>query len=184
MSPTGRRHSPAHGYTVRQQQNGGMAKKSGGTPAMSALTAAGVSYSVLQYELGNQAQGWGTEAAQALNIDPARVFKTLMVSADGRLRVAIVPVSGNLDLKAMARACAAKKAELADPQDAQRATGYVLGGISPIGQKKAHETVIDDSALEFDTVLVSAGKRGLDIELRPQDLVAMTRATVATIRAT
>lgn len=160
-----------------------MATKSGGTPAISALTAVGIPFSVLQYELGDQAQGWGAEAAQALDIDPARVFKTLMVSVDGRLRVAIVPVSGNLDLKAMARACTAKRAELADTQDAQRATGYVLGGISPVGQKKAHETVIDDSALEFETILVSAGKRGMDIELRPQDLLAMTRAAVARIRA-
>jgi Cys-tRNA(Pro)/Cys-tRNA(Cys) deacylase len=110
------------------------------------------------------------------------VFKTLFVSVDGRLVVGIVPVSGQLDLKAVAAAVGGKKAVMADPADAERATGYVVGGISPIGQKKAHPTVLDESALGFETVYVSGGRRGLDLGLSPEDLVGVTRATVAPIR--
>jgi Cys-tRNA(Pro)/Cys-tRNA(Cys) deacylase len=124
---------------------------------------------------------YGTEAATALGLDPERVLKTLFVSVDGRLVVGIVPVSGQLDLKAVAAAVGGKRATMADPAAAERATGYVVGGISPVGQKRAHPTVLDASALAFDTVYVSGGRRGLDLGLSPGDLVRVTGATVAPI---
>lgn len=127
------------------------------------------------------APSYGTEAAQALGVDPARVFKTLMVDVEGRLAVGIVPVSGTLDLKAIAAALGAKKAAMADPAAAQRRTGYVLGGISPLGQRLPSPTVLDSSALALATVLVSGGRRGLDIELAPADLVRLTSAVTAAI---
>lgn len=127
------------------------------------------------------AASYGTEAAEALGADPEKVFKTLMVEVEGRLAVGVVPVSGNLDLKAFAAALGAKKAAMADPAAAERRTGYVLGGISPLGQRQSSPTVIDDSALAFDTVLVSGGKRGLDIELAPADLIRLTSALTASI---
>src|SRR5699024_1188340 len=119
--------------------------------------------------------------ADVLGLDPARVFKTLMIDLDGELAVAVVPVSGSLDLKRAAAALGAKKAQMADAATAQRATGYVLGGISPFGQKRAHRTVIDQSALDHPTVFVSGGRRGLDLEVSPADLVAQTRAVTAAI---
>lgn len=122
------------------------------------------------------------EAAEVLGFDPSRVFKTLMVDVDGRLAVGVVPVSGNLDLKAMASSLNGKKAAMADPAAAERRTGYVLGGISPLGQRQASPTVIDDSALRQETVLVSGGRRGLDVELHPMDLIRLTGALTATIR--
>jgi Cys-tRNA(Pro)/Cys-tRNA(Cys) deacylase len=121
------------------------------------------------------------EAAEALGADPARGFKTLLASLDGGLVVGIVPVSGQLDLKALARALGGSKAVMAEGAVAERATGYVAGGISPVGQKRAHPTVLDDSALDHATILVSGGRRGFDIELSPHDLVAITRAVTATI---
>jgi Cys-tRNA(Pro)/Cys-tRNA(Cys) deacylase len=124
---------------------------------------------------------FGLEAADALGIEPDRVFKTLLADADGDLVVGIVPVTGMLDLKALAAAVGAKKAVMADPATAERKTGYVVGGISPIGQKIALTTVIDETAELFDTVFVSGGKRGFDIELTPADLVAVTRARFAPI---
>lgn len=127
------------------------------------------------------AASYGTEAAEALGTAPEKVFKTLMVEVEGRLAVGVVPVSGNLDLKAFAAALGAKKAAMADPAAAERRTGYVLGGISPLGQRQASPTVIDDSALSFETVLVSGGKRGLDIELAPADLIRLTSAVTAAI---
>jgi Cys-tRNA(Pro)/Cys-tRNA(Cys) deacylase len=127
------------------------------------------------------AQSYGAEAAEALGIDPSRVFKTLMVDVEGRLAVAIVPVSGTLDLKAMAAALGAKKAAMADPAAAQRRTGYVLGGISPIGQRQPSPTVLDSTALGLDTILVSGGRRGLDVELAPADLARLTGAITAPI---
>ncbi len=127
------------------------------------------------------APSYGTEAAQALGMDPARVFKTLMVDVEGRLAVGIVPVSGTLDLKAIAAALGAKKAAMADPAAAQRRTGYVLGGISPLGQRLPSPTVLDSSALALATVLVSGGRRGLDIELAPADLIRLTSAVTAAI---
>lgn len=156
-------------------------KPARGTPAMVALSAAGVSFTARPYEHDPAAGSYGLEAAEALGVEPERVFKTLLVSTDGRLAVGIVPVTGQLDLKAVAAALGAKKATMADPAAAERATGYVVGGISPVGQKRAHPTVLDASATAFETVLVSGGRRGLDLELTPGDLVAVTGATVAPI---
>jgi len=161
-----------------------MAKKAraaGGTPATVALTAAGIAFVVRSYEHDPRTTSYGEEAAEALGTDPARVFKTLLASLDGALVVGIVPVSGQLDLKALARALGGSKAVMAEVAAAERATGYVAGGISPVGQKRAHPTVLDASALEHDTILVSGGRRGFDLELAPGDLVAVTAAVTATI---
>jgi Cys-tRNA(Pro)/Cys-tRNA(Cys) deacylase len=160
-----------------------MAKRSaGGTPATVALTRAGVPFTLHSYDHDPRAASYGLEAAAALGLDPARVFKTLLVSLDGSLAVGVVPVTGQLDLKALARALGGSKATMADVVEAERATGYVAGGISPVGQKRPHPTGVDASALEFPTVFVSAGRRGLDLELAPADLVRVTSATVAPLR--
>jgi Cys-tRNA(Pro)/Cys-tRNA(Cys) deacylase len=156
-------------------------KTAGGTPATVALTAAGIEHTVHAYAHDPRSTSYGLEAAEALGLDPARVHKTLMASVDGRLTVAIVPVSGQLDLKALARAVGGSKAVMADPAVAQRVTGYVVGGISPIGQRRPHPTVLDESALDWPTVFVSGGKRGLDLELAPTDLVRITGAITAPI---
>ncbi len=124
---------------------------------------------------------YGLEAAQALGLDPAQVFKTLLADVDGALTVAVVPVDRTLDLKALAGAVGGKRAAMADPAAAERATGYVVGGISPLGQRRRLATVVDVSALDFATVLVSAGRRGLDVELAPGDLVRLTGAVTAAI---
>jgi Cys-tRNA(Pro)/Cys-tRNA(Cys) deacylase len=154
----------------------------GGTPATVALTRAGVPFTEHPYEHAPSASSYGLEAADRLGLDPARVFKTLLAALDGRLVVGVVPVSGQLDLKALAAALGGKRAELAARTDAERVTGYVVGGISPVAQRRAHPTVVDDSALLFDTVYVSGGRRGLDIGLAPQDLVRVTHAVLARIR--
>jgi len=160
----------------------GRAKQgSTGTPATVALTRAGVAFEARSYEHDPAAPSYGLEAAEALGVPPARVFKTLLVQGEGGLAVGIVPVDRQLDLKAVAAALGAKKVAMADPAAAERSTGYVVGGISPIGQKRALPTVLDDSALAHTTVLVSGGRRGLDLELAPTDLVAVTRATTASI---
>ena len=156
-------------------------RPSGATAAIRALKQAGVVFVLHPYEHDPRATSYGVEAAQVLGLPEARVFKTLLADADGRLVVAIVPVSGLLDLKALARALGVRKAAMADPAAAERATGYVVGGISPLGQKRAHPTVLDASALEHETVLVSAGRRGLDVELAPAELVTLTSAKVAAI---
>ena len=156
-------------------------RPSGGTPATVALTAAGIDFEVRAYEHDPRSTSYGLEAAEALGADPARVFKTLLASLDGHLVVGIVPVSGQLDLKALARALGGSKAAMADVAAAERATGYVAGGISPVGQRRPHPTVLDASALDHDTILVSGGRRGLDLELAPLDLVAITGAVTATI---
>lgn len=160
-----------------------MARKNAfqGTPATAALTAAGVPFALHPYTHNPAAGSYGTEAAVALGIDPSKVFKTLMVDVEGRLAVGIVPVSGTLDLKAMAAALGAKKAAMADPAAAQRRTGYVLGGISPLGQRLPSPVVLDSSALALETLLVSGGRRGLDIELAPADLIRLTDAVAAPI---
>ena len=160
-----------------------MAKKtaSQGTPATAALTAAGVPFVLHPYAHDPAAASYGLEAAEVLGIEPMRVFKTLMVEVEGRLAVAVVPVSGNLDLKSVASALGAKKAAMADPKAAERRTGYVLGGISPLGQRQTSPMVLDESALAFDTILVSGGRRGLDIELSPTHLIRLTNAAVAAI---
>jgi Cys-tRNA(Pro)/Cys-tRNA(Cys) deacylase len=124
---------------------------------------------------------FGREAADALGVEPDRVFKTLLADVDGRLVVGIVPVSGKLDLKALAAAAGGKKAVMADAALAERRTGYIVGGISPIGQKTRHETVLDETAELWDTVFVSGGRRGLDLELTPADLIRATSAVVADI---
>jgi Cys-tRNA(Pro)/Cys-tRNA(Cys) deacylase len=153
----------------------------GGTPATVALQHAGIRFTAHPYAHDAAVAGYGLEAADKLGLDPAQVFKTLLADADGTLVVAIVPVAGQLDLKALAAAVGAKKAVMADPVVAQRKTGYVLGGISPIGQKTQHTTVLDETAELYDTVFVSGGRRGFDIELSPADLVTVTGASVAAI---
>lgn len=153
-----------------------------GTPALVALTTAGVDHTVHPYEHDPASTlGYGLEAAAVLGVEPERVFKTLLADVDGTLTVAVVPVTGKLDLKALAHAAGGKKAVMADPAAAERATGYVVGGISPLGQKSAHPTVLDETVWLFDTVLVSGGRRGLDVELAPDDLVRLTAAAVAAI---
>jgi Cys-tRNA(Pro)/Cys-tRNA(Cys) deacylase len=154
------------------------------TPAVRALERAGVPFSLHEYDpasTGSGAHGYGAVAVAALGADPAQVFKTLVARVDGALTVAVVPVSGQLDLKALASAAGGRKAARAEPADAERASGYVRGGISPLGQRKQLPTVVDDSALGFGTVLVSAGRRGLQVELIPADLVRLTRARTAAI---
>jgi len=149
------------------------------TPAVEAAKAAGVPYEVVQYEHDPKAESYGLEAAELLGIAPERVFKTLVAKVDGRLAVGIVPVAARLDLKALATALGGRKAEMADPAEAQRATGYVVGGISPLGQKRRLATALDDSAMAQETVYVSGGRRGLEIVLAPADLVRLTGAKVA-----
>jgi Cys-tRNA(Pro)/Cys-tRNA(Cys) deacylase len=151
-------------------------KASGGTPATVALARAGIGFRLHEYSHDPRAGSYGLEAAEALGLDPERVFKTLMATVDGRLAVAVVPVSGRLDLKALARALGGSRAAMADVAVAERATGYVAGGISPLGQRRAHPTVVDSSALGHPTVFVSAGRRGLDLEIAPADLVRITAA--------
>ena len=158
-----------------------MAKRPGGTPATVVLTRAGIGFTLHPYEHDPRAQSYGLEAAEALGVEPERVFKTLMASADGHLVVGVVPVTGQLDLKALARALGVGKAVMADVASAERATGYVAGGISPVGQKRARPTVLDSSALGLGTVFVSAGRRGLDLEIAPADQVRATRAITAAI---
>jgi Cys-tRNA(Pro)/Cys-tRNA(Cys) deacylase len=152
-----------------------------GTPATVVLTALGIAFVEHEYLHDATVTSFGLEAAEVLGVEPERVFKTLMTDADGALVVGIVPVAGRLDLKAMAAAVGAKRAELADPKVAERRTGYVAGGISPIGQKTAHLTVLDETAELFDTIYVSGGRRGFDIELTPADLARATSAIIAAI---
>ncbi|MGY4542338.1 Cys-tRNA(Pro)/Cys-tRNA(Cys) deacylase [Arthrobacter sp. UYNi723] len=159
----------------------GRKSSSNGTPATAALAAAGVPFVLHPYAHDPSAASYGAEAAEALGIAPEKVFKTLMVEVEGRLAVGVVPVSGNLDLKAFAAALGAKKASMADPAAAERRTGYVLGGISPLGQRQTSPTVVDSSALNLGTMLVSGGKRGLDVELAPADLIRLTSAVTAAI---
>ena len=151
------------------------------TPATVALKAAGIPFIEHAYDHDPANRNFGDEAATVLGLDPGQVFKTLMVDVDGRLCVAIVPVTGKLDLGALAAAMHGKRAVLADPAIAERKTGYLVGGISPIGQKMPLPTVLDETAELFDSVFVSGGRRGFDIELAPSDLVAITTAIVAAI---
>ena len=156
-------------------------KKTGGTPATVALSRAGVGFELREYEHDPRATSYGLEAAEALGVPAERVFKTLLADVDGRLVVGVVPVTGQLDLKALAKAVGGRKAQMADPAAAERATGYVVGGISPIGQRRSLPTVVDRTAPDWPTVFVSAGRRGLDLELAPADLVAITEAITAQI---
>lgn len=159
-----------------------MKRASASTPATKALRAAGVAFEVRAYDHDPASTSFGAEAAAALDVAQERVFKTLLARTDqSDLLVAIVPVSAMLDLKALAAVSGAKKAEMADPTQAQRSTGYVVGGISPIGQRRALPTILDESARGFETVLVSGGRRGLDVELSPADLATVTGAQYAAI---
>lgn len=161
----------------------GRRETSTGTPATVLLTRLGIEYRTLSYTHDPSADHYGTEAAEKLEVDPARVFKTLMVDVGSRLAVAVVPVSRSLSLKAMAAACGSKRASMADPAAAERRTGYVLGGISPLGQKNPSPLVLDASALGFDAILVSGGRRGLEIELSSADLLRATGGTTAALAA-
>ncbi len=151
------------------------------TPAINAAKKAKIKYTVHEYDHDPAAPSFGVEAAEKLGVPPERVFKTLVVDAGGGLAVAVVPVMLKLDLKGMAKALKAKKVTMADVKVVERTTGYVVGGVSPLGQKKRLPTVIDSSAEAGDTLFVSGGRRGLDIELAPADLAALTRATFAPI---
>lgn len=158
-----------------------MAARSGGTPATVALQRAGVDFTLHEYDHDPRAESFGLEAAQALGLDPEQVFKTLLADVDGTTVVGIVPVAGTLDLKALAAAAGGRRAEMTDPARAQRLTGYVLGGISPVGQRRPLPTYLDDTAVLWDRIYVSGGRRGLDIGLTPADLVAVTTAVTAPI---
>ncbi|MEU2889826.1 Cys-tRNA(Pro) deacylase [Streptomyces albidoflavus] len=156
-------------------------KQAGGTPATVALTAAGAAFTTHAYAHDPAHPSYGEEAAEAMGVSPDRVFKTLVAEVDGRLTVAVVPVSGSLDLKALATAAGGKKAAMADPAAAERTTGYVRGGISPLGQRTALPTVLDASATGHATICVSAGRRGLEVELAPAVLAELTGAVTAPI---
>jgi len=150
-----------------------------GTPATVALTAAGIPYTAHAYVHDPAVSNYGLEAASALDVDPDRVFKTLLAVADGRLLVGIVPVSRMLDLGSLAAAAGAKRASMAEPALAERKTGYVVGGISPLGQRTASPTFLDDSAAAWQTIFVSGGRRGVDLELAPDDLLRVTGGRLA-----
>ena len=152
-----------------------------GTPATAVLTAAGIPFTVHEYAHDPRAESFGLEAAHVLGLDPQVVFKTLLVDVDGTPNVAVVPVSCLVDLKAVASCAGGRRAQMCDPAVAQRITGYVVGGISPIGQKRQLRTFIDSSAEGLGTVYVSGGKRGLDIGLSPMDLAVLVDATFADI---
>ncbi|MFD8642888.1 Cys-tRNA(Pro) deacylase [Streptomyces zaomyceticus] len=159
-------------------------KNGGGTPATVALTVAGTPFTLHAYEHDPASPSYGEEAAEALGVSPDRVFKTLVADVDGELTVAVVPVAGQLDLKALASAVGGKRAAMADPAAAERTTGYVRGGISPLGQRKRLRTVLDASASDHASICVSAGRRGLEVELSPTDLAALTSAVLAPIGRT
>ena len=147
-----------------------------GTPAIVAAERSGIAFSVHEYEHDPRAASFGLDAVEKLGVDPARVFKTLVADVDGELTVAVVPVGAQLDLRALG-----KRARMADPKAAERATGYVAGGISPLGQRRRLPTILDESALAFETIHVSAGRRGLELELAPADLLALTGGRTAAV---
>lgn len=157
------------------------------TPAIAALVAAHIPHSVLQYDHDPRNQAYGAEAVAELSsvaqVSPEQIYKTLVLATPSGLAVAVLPVPARLSLKAAAAALGVSKAAMAEPAAAQRSTGYVLGGISPLGQRKALPTVVDESALLWDRMLCSAGKRGLEISIAPDDLIALTHAVTADIRA-
>lgn len=152
------------------------------TPAINAAKKHKICFKVHEYQHDASAESFGLEAAEKLGLQANRVFKTLVVElADKQLAVGIIPVCAKLSMKAIAKATGTKKADMANPKDVERSTGYVLGGVSPLGQKKRLKTIVDSSAQQFDTIYVSAGKRGLEIELAPQDLVNLLNGGFAEI---
>ena len=152
------------------------------TPAIQMLKRSGVSFRQHQYDHDPSWGAYGEEAAAKMGVDPQRVFKTLVAQLDGTtLVVAIIPVTQMLDLKGLAKHCSAKKAKMGEKSLVEKTTGYVAGGVSPLGQKKTLKTIIDESGRGFETIYVSGGKRGLDIELNPEDLAQLTRADFARI---
>lgn len=155
------------------------------TPGIDAACKAGIFHNIHEYEHNAANAGYGNEAAEKLGVVPARIFKTLVVSVDGKtLAVGVVPVTGMLSMKLLAKAAGGKKAVMADAQEVQRRTGYVLGGVSPLGQKNRLKTFIDATAEGFDTVYVSAGRRGLEIELSPADLARLTGGQLVPLQQT
>src|SRR6266498_3651227 len=152
-----------------------------GTPATALLGRRKVVHRVHEYAHDPRAESYGTEAYEVLGLPAERVFKTLVAEVDGRLTIGVVPVAGQLDLKALAAAVGGKKARMADIAAAERATGYVAGGISPLGHRKRLPVVVDSSASGFETVFCSGGRRGLEIEVAPAELIALAQATVAPI---
>lgn len=156
------------------------------TPAIEKAKKAKINFDILEYQHDPAATNYGSEAAEKLNLPPNTVYKTLLVALSGHksnLAVAVIPVTNTLSLKAIAKALGAKKAEMADPKVAERTTGYIVGGISPIGQKKTLPTVVDESAKYFKRIHVSAGRRGLEISLHANDLAALTRGIFEKITA-
>jgi Cys-tRNA(Pro)/Cys-tRNA(Cys) deacylase len=154
------------------------------TPAVNVVKKAKVTYKLHEYEHNPASSSYGEEAAELLNQDVAQVFKTLLVALEGdqkKLAVAVVPVSGQLNLKAMAAALKVKKVVMAEAAAAERSTGYIVGGISPLGQKRALPTVVDDSANSYDSIFMSAGRRGLEIEMSASDLALLTSAVFANV---
>ena len=147
------------------------------TPATTVVESAGIRYALHEYEHDPKSESYGLEAAERLGVDPARVFKTLVADRDGRLNVAIVPVEKQLDLKLLG----GKRTTMADPKRVESSTGYVLGGVSPLGQRRTLPTTLHESALTHETIFVSGGRRGLEIELDPRDLVAIVNAEVRPI---
>ena len=160
-----------------------MAKKpAAGTPATAVLAGQRVEHTLHPYDVSPDAPNYGALVAEALGIDAARVFKTLIAEVDGKLVVAVVPVTGEVDLKALATAAGGKRAAIADRAAAERSSGYVRGGISPLGQRKRLPTVVDSSATTLDRMFISAGRRGLQVALAPADLIRLTEAVTAAIR--
>ncbi|MFF5080174.1 Cys-tRNA(Pro) deacylase [Actinoplanes sp. NPDC000266] len=157
-------------------------KAAAGTPATALLTAEKVEHALHPYDVSPDAPNYGALVAQALGVEPEKVFKTLVADVEGALVVGVVPVTGDLDLKALAHAAGGKRAGLADRAAAERSSGYVRGGISPLGQRKRLPTVVDDSALALDLMFISAGRRGLQVSLAPADLIRLTGAKTAQIR--
>lgn len=176
------------GRMIFMAKRGKNSHEPAGTPALQAVVRAGIPHTLHEHAGDLQATDIhgrgeiGPESARQLGVSPDRVFKTLIADCSGRLVVGVVPVSHHLDLKALARAIGAKKAQMADPAVAERSSGYVVGGISPLGQRTPLLTVVDDSALAQQTVFVSAGKRSLKLEIAPDDLIRLLDARVATIR--
>jgi Cys-tRNA(Pro)/Cys-tRNA(Cys) deacylase len=151
------------------------------TPAIKLLKKQKVPHTIHEYKHDSSVHSYGEEAAQKMGVDPKRVFKTLVVQSDKMMAVGIVPVSSTLNLKSMAKALGVKKVAMADPKNVENTTGYILGGVSPLGQKKRLKTLIDESAFEYESIFVSAGKRGLEVEVDPKDLEKLLQADKAKI---